>query len=107
MQYPEMAAYTGAGKCSIALISVCPISENSHAPGPDKAAISPRSAPAEKNLRFPVTIQGSGVRVSSRTPSVSARTQARVSRFVSSPDRKRSTRIPACRSRRKNSAVST
>src|SRR5207244_372764 len=95
MQYPFTAANTGAGKLSIAFIRLCPIFENSYASGPVRAAISAKSAPAEKNFEFPVMTRGAAATARSQTASVNTPTQARVSRFVRSSDRRRSRETPS------------
>jgi len=86
MQYPEMAAYTGAGNCSIDCMRTCPTLENSRAAGAVSAAISLRSAPTEKNFAFPLMMSGSVLRASLEIAAVKERTHARVSWLVPSWD---------------------
>src|SRR5258708_28972599 len=87
-----MAAYTGAGKCSIAFIKSWPNLENSYASGPLRCAISLRSAPTEKNLLFPANISALPGTPASRIAALRANTQARDNRFIPSAEASRNTR---------------
>ena len=99
MQYPETAAYTGAGNSSKSRIKSWPILEKSYPASPSRAAISLRSAPAEKIFSFPVTSSGRRCDRNSSKTSWRAVTHSHVSRFVPSLDRRRKTLTPSSRSR--------
>ena len=72
--------------------------EKSSADGPDRAVISFKSAPTEKNFEFPAMMSGTGWLRSSATAAVSERTHDRVKRFVPSGEIKRRCCAPAMRS---------